>query len=143
MALHHKTIQKNKQTNRSRTVSYKSFYFHNILIFSEMASQTDDSLDILRQRVKCPVCMQIFNKPKRLPNCSHVFCLSCIKRHMELKQTFNFPPCPMCRKPISIFLANIDSLEPAKAEEDIIVVVTKYETCDICKKERASETKVF
>ena len=92
-----------------------------------------DTLEDLRERVRCPICKQIFNNPKRLSNCSHVFCLLCIKTYMERCQVSNFPPCPMCRTPILTSLVNIDGLEPARAEIDIIPVVRMYETCDICK----------
>ena len=46
----------------------------------------------------------------------------------------NFPPCPMCRAPITRAINDIDLMEPARAEEDIIEFVRPYENCDLCKK---------
>ena len=94
----------------------------------------DDSLEILRQRATCPICFQIFSLPKKLTNCCHVFCLKCIKQHMQSRLPNNFPPCPVCRTAITKPLKDIDSLEPARAEEDIVTVVKKYEMCGICNK---------
>ena len=102
--------------------------------FSDCSTANDDSLDIFRQRATCPVCAQIYNKPKRLTNCRHVFCLACIKRFMETKRPVNFPPCPVCRAPIMKAIQDINTLESAGAEEDIVSVVRRFETCNICKR---------
>lgn len=38
----------------------------------------------------------------------------------------------MCRKPITISVEEVHSLEPARAEEEIAALVRKYEVCGIC-----------
>ena len=53
---------------------------------------------------------------------------------MQTKLPNNFPPCPMCRAPITRAIRDIDLMEPARAEEDIIEFVRPYENCDLCKK---------
>ena len=40
----------------------------------------------------------------------------------------------MCRAPITRAIRDIDCLEPARAEEDIIEFVRPFENCDLCKK---------
>ena len=98
-----------------------------------MLQTSQDSLEILRQRAKCPVCLTFYIKPKRLNNCSHVFCLNCLKRHLQ-NSNLNFPPCPMCRKPMLLPLSEIDKYEPARAEEDVADFVRQFEICDVCNK---------
>lgn len=108
-----------------------------------MSTQLQESLENLRLRATCSICTELYTKPKQLPNCSHVFCLSCIKRYLQIKLPNNFPPCPMCRKPITRNLREIDSLEPARAEEDIIEFVRPFENCDLCKKRERPTLKCF
>lgn len=83
-----------------------------------MSKTSQGSLENLRQRAKCPVCLTFYIKPKRLNNCSHVFCLNCLKHHLQNSQ-WNFPKSPMCRKPMLQPLSEIDKYEPARAEEDV------------------------
>ena len=45
-------------------------------------------------------------------------------------QTNNFPPCPMCRKKITVSISHLD---PGIAEQTIVDLVKQYETCDICR----------
>ena len=99
-----------------------------------MTSHLQESLENLRLRATCAICTELYTKPKQLPNCSHVFCMSCVKRYMQTKLPNNFPPCPMCRAPITRAIRDIDLMEPARAEEDIIEFVRPYENCDLCKK---------
>ena len=99
-----------------------------------MTSHLQESLENLRLRATCAICTELYSKPKQLPNCSHVFCSLCVKRYMQAKLPNNFPPCPMCRAPITRAINDIDLMEPARAEEDIIEFVRPYENCDLCKK---------
>lgn len=99
-----------------------------------MSAKLNESLENLRLRATCSICTELYTKPKQLPRCSHVFCLSCVKRYLQSKLPNNFPPCPMCRQPITRSLREVDSLEPARAEEDIIEFVRPFENCDLCKK---------
>ena len=106
-----------------------------------MASKSedpDDDLYILRERATCPICKEFYNRPRKL-SCCHVVCLDCIKRHVSLWHQSNFPPCPLCRKPI--MHSEVNKLEPALAEQDIVTVVRKYENCDICKRKENPSIK--
>jgi len=44
-----------------------------------MAGTAYDSLQRIRESVRCPICYQIFDKPTSLP-CGHTFCRVCIRR---------------------------------------------------------------
>ena len=114
---------------------------YRVFFILDIVTNTDDSLNILRERATCPVCTQIYNKPKRLTNCRHVFCLTCIKRYMETKRPLNFPPCPVCRAPIMKAIQDVDTLETAGAEEDIVSAVRKFETCNICQRNESPNQK--
>ena len=52
---------------------------------------------------------------------------------MQIKHDANFPPCPMCRKPIIVPRSNVINLDPGIAEQTIVDLVKQYETCDICR----------
>ncbi|KAK9965830.1 hypothetical protein ABG768_004896 [Culter alburnus] len=51
----------------------------------------------LRYGMKCSVCLLELSEPTSLP-CEHVFCLSCLKRSMEIGGAES---CPICREPLS------------------------------------------
>lgn len=119
----------------------KKSILQSLSILQVMASQLQDNLENLRLRATCSICTELYTKPKKLPNCCHVFCLMCIKRYIQTKLPNNFPPCPMCRKPITKMLKEVDFLEPARAEEDIIDFVRPFENCDLCKKRERPSTK--
>ena len=72
-----------------------------------MASVADPETD-----VKCPICVQDYLEPRKLPGCIHCFCENCIltfalnlKKENKLGQEFE---CPVCRLP-----------SPAPEEEDV------------------------
>ena len=92
----------------------------------------DQGLETLRQRATCVICYEFYNKPKRL-SCSHSLCLSCLQRHFQLNCHKNFPPCPMCRKPITVSQTKLETLEPDIAVQDIVEFVKRYELCGLCK----------
>ena len=98
----------------------------------------DDDLYVLRERATCPICREFYNRPRKL-SCCHVVCLDCVKRQVSLWRQCNFPPCPLCRAPI--VTSDINNLEPALAEQDIVSIVRKYETCDICKRKENPSVK--
>ena len=107
---------------------------------SEMSQQRTDGLEILRQRATCPICKEFYTTPKRL-SCSHVFCLNCIKCHLQVHLAVNFPPCPMCRRPINRAMSDVTSLEPARAEEDIVEFVKQFEICGLCQQKENPSVK--
>ena len=55
---------------------------------------------VLEREVTCPLCMELFKEPKKLP-CDHVYCKECLKTMAErsLDATIS---CPECRRKIEI-----------------------------------------
>lgn len=54
----------------------------------------------------CPICVEVYKEPRKLPGCSHSFCERCIltyvlnlKKEENLGQQF---PCPVCRLPTQV-----------------------------------------
>ena len=113
---------------------------HLMLYFLEMLRQRADGLETLRQRATCPVCKEFYTTPKRL-DCSHVFCRDCLKRHLQAHSGVNFPPCPMCRRPIRKSYREVTSLEPARAEEEIVDFVRQFEVCGLCQQKENPSVK--
>ena len=83
-----------------------------------------DSLASLRQRTTCLLCEESFTKPKKLRNCPHVFCFSCLNRYLESCSPNNYPPCPICKKPIVI--------QEAPSEDEIASFIKPFENCGFC-----------
>ena len=113
-----------------------------MLYFSEMLRRRANGLETLRQRATCPVCQEFYTTPKRL-DCSHVFCLDCLTRHLQAHSDINFPPCPMCRRPIRKSYSEVSTLEPARAEEEIVDFVKQFEVCGLCKQNDNPSVKCF
>lgn len=47
-------------------------------------------------------------------------------------RSVNFPPCPMCRRPILNPVSEINDIEPARAEIDIRDYLKDFEICGLC-----------
>ena len=54
----------------------------------------------LESEVTCPLCLDIFTEPKRLP-CDHVYCRECL-RGLALRSTSGSISCPECRTEIPV-----------------------------------------
>ena len=54
----------------------------------------------LLKSLDCPICKDKFTDPKII-DCMHIFCLKCLQDYVE-KDSRNFPPCPVCRRPMLI-----------------------------------------
>ena len=92
----------------------------------------DENLENIRRAATCAICIEIYTQPKRLPNCSHVFCLDCLQRHYQVNRDRNFPPCPMCRKPILVSRSQVVNLYPGEAVQLVVALAKQFEKCDIC-----------
>ena len=55
-------------------------------------SPTESTAARLSRHLECPVCLDMYDKPKALP-CQHTFCLSCIKRTAKGGNTIQCPSC--------------------------------------------------
>jgi len=73
-----------------------------------MCSIVIDDVAIL----KCPICLDIFQKPK-LFCCGHTFCAECITRlHISSRETNTPLACPECRRLVEIPDEGIENLPP-------------------------------
>ena len=54
----------------------------------------------LQSEVTCPLCLDIFTDPKKLP-CDHVYCRACL-HGLALRSITGTISCPECRKDIPI-----------------------------------------
>jgi len=61
-----------------------------------MASQNQPVAKLLEEEVNCPLCMDIFSDPKKLP-CDHCFCLKCLQKLVLRSQEEGSLSCPVCR----------------------------------------------
>ncbi|XP_061182517.1 uncharacterized protein LOC133190848 [Saccostrea echinata] len=62
---------------------------------------------VLDQYLRCPVCMDFFADPHRLP-CSHCFCKRCLEGVRQHCLSFN---CPECRQLVMLDYRGVDGLE--------------------------------
>ena len=59
------------------------------------APKSSGVLKSLEEEVNCPLCLEVFTDPKRLP-CEHVFCMLCLERLVQ-KAPRGVLTCPVCR----------------------------------------------
>ena len=107
-----------------------------------MAESIDKILKKLKSEVTCPLCLDIFTEPKRLP-CDHVYCKACLQGLSLRSNTANIS-CPECRKDLAIPSNGVadystpsqvnrlvvmyhESLKPAKTEAD----TPQLATCEV------------
>ena len=65
-----------------------------------MADRASGVVKRLESEVTCPLCLDIFTEPKRLP-CDHVYCRECL-RGLALRSTTGSISCPECRTDIPV-----------------------------------------
>ena len=67
---------------------------------AEGTSSQDKILKTLKDELTCPLCLDIFEDPKRLP-CEHVFCRQCL-HSLALRSISGSISCPECRRNIPV-----------------------------------------
>ena len=67
---------------------------------AEGTSSQDKILKTLKEEITCPLCLDIFEDPKRLP-CEHVFCKQCLYS-LALRSISGSISCPECRRNIPV-----------------------------------------
>lgn len=102
--------------------------------------------------IVCPICYEIFQDPKSLPQCLHTFCKSCIKSYISSsvkenslnKTDFH---CPVCRK--CYHVTNHEEWVDTLPHNHLIVSLTDQEkmenkdlSCDICKRQDKSQPAI-
>lgn len=61
-------------------------------------SKKNFHMTISDEEFSCPLCFEILEEPKSLPNCAHNFCKMCIHQ-MLIRNNNSDISCPVCRKP--------------------------------------------
>ena len=66
----------------------------------QKSNDDDDDDDAIDEKdCSCPICMELFLKPLKLPACGHYICKDCCKKMMKTNKKNTC--CPLCREPIS------------------------------------------
>lgn len=102
--------------------------------------------------IVCPICYEIFQDPKSLPQCLHTFCKSCIKSYISSSVTDNSLNktdfhCPVCRK--CYHVTNPEEWVDTLPHNHLIVSLTDQEkmenrepSCDICNRQDKSQLAI-
>lgn len=61
---------------------------------SSKGKGADHFAEFVGNEIACPVCLEIFDDPKCLPNCAHNVCVKCLGNLAKRKRTIQ---CPECR----------------------------------------------
>ena len=68
--------------------------------YSIMAEQLNSMQRGVKSEVTCPLCLDVFTDPKRLP-CDHVYCKECL-HGLSMRSATRSISCPECRRDIPI-----------------------------------------
>lgn len=81
--------------------------------FYEIPNELLKSLD-------CSICRERFIDPKII-DCNHVFCLHCLQEYIDSQRPYrNFPPCPICRKPLIVPGRGVSAYQTQTFYADVI-----------------------
>lgn len=98
----------------------------------------------VKEAIQCPVCLDIMDRPVRVPDCTHAFCTSCllstqnagwrgceicIDGHERIRDEFichHHFRCPVCRTILSYSENEIKQLPPTMFLNEIIAIWNKY-----------------
>ena len=87
-----------------------------------MAAQSE-VLKSLEEELKCPLCIDIFTEPKKLP-CDHVICCQCLGK-LILRSTDRTLTCPVCRDTIPLQGSNASQFPAAHQVNRLIDIYQK------------------
>lgn len=110
------------------------------------------SVQILRKDITCPVCLEIFDDPKTLPKCAHVFCKNCLKSVVAANTVPRSSlECPVCRTRTSIPKEGVDAFVSALALKNlidsnpalrqVITLKNQLKECDVAVNKNQSKLK--
>lgn len=57
----------------------------------------DHLAEFVGNEIDCPVCLEVFDEPKCLPNCAHNVCVKCLKNLAKRNRNERIIQCPECR----------------------------------------------
>lgn len=69
-------------------------------------ADSSELLKKLRSELTCPLCLDIFKKPKKLP-CDHVYCRECL-HGLTLRSNHGIISCPACRNNVPVPRNGVD-----------------------------------
>jgi len=100
------------------------------------------SRDLVSDIVTCPICMELFEKPKSLP-CLHTFCLKCLEGHCRDTLPGDEALCPVCRQKFIIPTNGLTELSNNFAIQSLVdarlttsdVMMAGVPRCETCAEE--------
>ena len=57
----------------------------------------DHLAEVVGNEIDCPVCLEVFDEPKCLPNCAHNVCVKCLRNLAKRNRKKRIIECPECR----------------------------------------------
>lgn len=57
----------------------------------------DHLAEFVGNEIDCPVCLEVYDEPKCLPNCAHNVCVKCLKNLAKRNRKKRIIECPECR----------------------------------------------
>ena len=76
-----------------------------------MAASNASAYDKLKEELTCTICMSLYQEPKILPGCNHVYCEGCIKQLVRDLSSYEWIKCPECRTVSKIKKSEIAELK--------------------------------
>ena len=94
--------------------------------------------NVLMQEISCSLCLDVFNEPKKLPACDHVFCKGCLEMLAKRNVTAAVS-CPECRKVSKLPDGNVKDLPTAFRVNRLIDAFRQVELEEKKKEEEKKE----
>lgn len=86
------------------------------------SAQTDQMLQLLGESIECQICLKTVDDPRLCPQCSKLFCHSCIRQWLARVESENgVPACPNCACP-----SRLDDFVKFRAGSAIQAIVDGY-----------------
>ena len=83
------------------------------------------SLDKLEQEITCPLCLDVFNEPKKLP-CDHVYCLDPCLSGLAKKSEDGTITCPECNQVAENPDNNVTKFPPAFYVNEVVEATSPH-----------------
>ena len=96
--------------------------------------------NVLMQEISCSLCLDVFNEPKKLPACDHVFCKQCLEMLAKRNITAAVS-CPECRKVSKLPDGNVKDLPTAFRVNRLIDAFRQVELEEKKEEEKKEEVK--
>ncbi|XP_039888603.1 E3 ubiquitin/ISG15 ligase TRIM25-like [Simochromis diagramma] len=111
---------------------------------------TQQVIQLDQEKLSCPICLDLLKDPVTIP-CGHSYCMSCINKYWDEKETYSCPQCKKTFTPRPVLVKNtmlaelVDDLKKAglpAASPDHACAGPEDVACDFCsgKKLKASKS---